>query len=138
LITANLPSGYFRDMQLIKEIYLPVFDEMIEIIKAMHIGTSKLQIRKEILENPLYDCIFTVEKVNEYVLQGKAFRDAYVIVAKQVEEGNFKPDRKMHHTHEGSMGNLCNDKIKEKFDKIFGRFDFESVRQIEKRLLRFE
>jgi argininosuccinate lyase len=134
-ITGNLTSGYFRDLQLIKESYLPVFDEIIEIIKAANLGIEKMIIRKDILENPLYDCIFTVEKVNELVIKGIPFREAYKIVGNEVESGIFKPDKKISHTHEGSIGNLCNEQINSKFNNILKQFDFEKIKQSRRKLI---
>jgi argininosuccinate lyase len=135
-ISGNLTSGYFRDMQMIKQSYLPAFDKVIEIVEAALIGVSNLIIRKDILENPLYDCIFTVEKVNELVIKGIAFRDAYKIVGKEVETNSFKPDKNLAHTHEGSIGNLCNDKIAGKFNSVFLQFDLGKVNQAKRNLLK--
>ena len=135
-ITGNLTSGYFRDMQMIKQSYLPSFDKMLEIIEAAKIGVSNVIIRKDILENPLYDCIFTVEKVNELVIKGIAFREAYKTVGKEVETNTFKPDKNLNHTHEGSIGNLCNDKIAGKFDSVFLQFDQAKVKQVKQDLLK--
>lgn len=137
MLMGNVPLGYFRDLQLIKETYLPLFDQVIEIVEALTLGTGKLKIKKDILENPLYDCIFTVEKVNELVLKGIPFREAYRIVGNEVESGNFIAKKVLSHTHEGSMGNLCNDKIREKFDKIFVQFEADKVRLAKKQLLTF-
>lgn len=137
-ITNNLTSGYFRDLQMIKQSYLPIFDYLIEIVKAATLGVSNLIIKKDILENPLYDCIFTVEKVNELVIKGIPFREAYKIVGKEVETGLFKPDKKINHTHEGSIGNLCNNQIAKKFDFILKQFDIEKVKKAKIDLLKLD
>jgi argininosuccinate lyase len=135
-ITSNLTSGYFRDLQMIKQSYLPIFDYLIEIIEAAHLGISNLIIKKDILENPLYDCIFTVEKVNELVINGVPFREAYKMVGTDVENNTFKPNKQVNHTHEGSIGNLCNDKINNKFKEIFKQFDFAKVEKAKLELLK--
>jgi argininosuccinate lyase len=137
-ITNNLTSGYFRDLQMIKQSYLPIFDYFIEIVKAANLGVSNLIIKKDILENPLYDCIFTVEKVNELVIKGIPFREAYKIVGKDVETGIFKPDKKINHTHEGSIGNLCNNQIAKKFNFILKQFDIEKVKKAKIDLLKLD
>ena len=135
LITSNLTSGYFRDYQLIKEHYLPTFNEIIDIIKAVRLGVENLIINKNILSDSKYDYLFTVEKVNELVLQGIPFREAYQIVGNEVEAGTFIPNKLINHTHEGSIGNLCNKQIEKKFNTIMGEFDIEKVRMAKEKLL---
>jgi len=137
-ITNNLTSGYFRDLQMIKQSYLPIFDYLIEIIEAATLGVSNLIIKKDILENPLYDCIFTVEKVNELVINGVPFREAYKIVGGEVESNTFKPNKNINHTHEGSIGNLCNEQISNKFKEIFKQFDFAKVEKAKNELLKID
>jgi len=134
-ITRNLTSGYFRDFQLIKESYLPVFDEVIEIIKATRLGVENLIINNDILSNSKYDYLFTVEKVNELVLQGIPFREAYQRVGNEVETGTFVPNKKINHTHEGSIGNLCNQQITEKFNAIFKLFNPDKISIAKEKLL---
>jgi len=134
-ITSNLTSGYFRDLQMIKQSYLPIFDYLNEIIQAATLGISNLIIKTDILDNPQYDCIFTVEKVNELVIKGIPFREAYKIVGNQVETNMFKPNKQIAHTHEGSIGNLCTEQIASKYKNVMSEFDFEKVEQSKKLLL---
>lgn len=135
-ILGNLPSGYFRDMQMIKESYLPVFGEIQNIIEIANFMISKVKVNDCILEDPKYKYLFSVEVVNNAVLQGVPFRDAYKLVGKQIAEGNFNPSFEINHTHEGSIGNLCNNQIKEKFNEIFISFNMDKVAQIKDELLK--
>ncbi|MDR1582778.1 MAG: argininosuccinate lyase [Prevotellaceae bacterium] len=114
LVTSNLPSGYHRDFQLLKEIVFPAIDELKNCITMSDYMLHNIRINASITDNPLYDYLFTVEDVNRKVLSGVPFRDAYREIGKQVQEKTYKPNREVHHTHEGSIGNLCNDRIKEK------------------------
>lgn len=134
-ITSNLTSGYFRDYQLIKESYLPIFDEIIDIIKAAKLGVENLAINKDILADSKYDYLFTVEKVNELVFQGIPFREAYRIVGNEVERGTFVPNKQLNHTHEGSIGNLCNKQITNKFNTTLSKFNVEKVIKTKEKLL---
>lgn len=134
-ITSNLTSGYFRDYQLIKESYLLIFDEIIDIIKAAMLGVENLAINKNILGDSKYDYLFTVEKVNELVLQGIPFREAYRVVGNEVESGTFMPNKQINHTHEGSIGNLCNQQISEKFQSTLDKFESYKNQEIKKQLL---
>ena len=118
LITGNLPSGYFRDMQLLKEIFLPMFSEMDSVMDILIFALPGIQIEKDIMENPLYQSAFCVEEVNRLVQEGVPFRDAYRQVGKAVQEGSFHFSGELRHTHEGSIGNLCNNKIEERFKRI--------------------
>ncbi|HBJ76965.1 MAG TPA: argininosuccinate lyase [Porphyromonadaceae bacterium] len=135
LITNNLPSGYFRDMQIIKEIFLPLFEEMHDILSMVGDMVEKLKVNKHILEDKKYLSIFSVEEVNRRVNAGVPFRDAYKQVGLEIEAGNFNPDISIHHTHEGSIGNLCNDKILELKRETLSQFHFEKIEQAEKELL---
>ncbi|NWJ50753.1 MAG: argininosuccinate lyase [Bacteroidetes bacterium] len=135
-ILGNLPSGYFRDMQMIKESYLPVFGEIQNIIEIANFMISKVKVNDCILEDPKYKYLFSVEVVNNAVLQGVPFRDAYKLVGKQIAEGNFNPSFEINHTHEGSIGNLCNNQIKEKFNEIFISFNMDKIAQIKDELLK--
>jgi argininosuccinate lyase len=117
LVTSNLPSGYHRDFQLLKEIVFPAIDELKNCIVMSDYMLRNIRINTSITDNPLYDYLFTVEDVNRKVLSGVPFRDAYREIGRQVQEKTYKPNREVHHTHEGSIGNLCNDKIKEKMDE---------------------
>lgn len=127
LITNNLPSGYFRDMQLIKEVFLPAFAEMKDILTMTTLMMESITVNETILNDPRYDYLFSVETVNSLTLEGVPFRDAYKQVGLSIEEGSFQPDRTVHHTHEGSIGNLCNDKIKAYKDTIIAGFNFQRV-----------
>lgn len=135
LMINNLPSGYFRDMQLIKEIFLPAFDEMNNIISMVGRMLSEVEINENILDDDKYSLIFSVEEVNRLVLSGMPFRDAYKKVGMEIENGNFKPDKTVHHTHEGSIGNLCNDRIELLKQNIIDQFDFDKIENAETKLL---
>jgi len=136
LITNNLPSGYFRDLQIIKEIYLPMFDEMIDCVEMVRNMMEKVSVNKSILEDSKYDLIFSVEEVNRLTLSGVPFRDAYKQVALVIEDGKFKPNKEIQHTHAGSIGNLCNDKIKSLMSSLLTEFPFERVENAEKQLIK--
>lgn len=133
-ITANLPSGYHRDLQLIKESILPAFGEIQACIDMTCLMLKDIRVRENILEEEKYKHIFSVEKVNEMVLTGVPFRDAYKEVGKMIEEGTFDANHDIDHTHEGSIGNLCNDEITENFEKVLSRFDFERKNNAVKKL----
>jgi argininosuccinate lyase len=117
LVSGNLPSGYHRDFQLLKEIVFPAVDELKNCLAMCDYMLRNIRINTSITDNPLYDYLFTVEDVNRKVLSGVPFRDAYREIGRQVQKKRYKPDREIHHTHEGSIGNLCNDKIREKMEK---------------------
>jgi argininosuccinate lyase len=136
-ILANLPSGYFRDMQMIKESFLPAFGEMQTILDIAAFMIKKVNVRKDILSDPKYSYLFSVEAVNEAVLQGVPFRDAYKLVGKQIADGTFNPPVELHHTHEGSIGNLCNKEIALKFQKIFQSFELEKIKAVKNNLISF-
>lgn len=135
-IAGNLPSGYHRDFQQIKESFLPVFDELNTILAIMAYSLDKIQVNKNILEDKKYDYLFSVEVVNEQVLEGIPFREAYVNIGKQIKEGRFKPTRKVSHTHEGSIGNLCNEEISKKMKNVMSGFHFEEVEKAYQNLLK--
>ncbi|MCL4116015.1 UNVERIFIED_CONTAM: hypothetical protein GTU68_044516 [Idotea baltica] len=118
LISGNLPSGYQRDLQLLKEAVLPAIQTLKSCLEMMTFSIENVIVNKAILEDPKYDYLFTVEEVNKLVQDGVAFRDAYKIVGAKVENGEFKPNKKVNHTHEGSIGNLCLVEIKEKMEKV--------------------
>ena len=127
LMTNNLPSGYFRDMQLVKEVFLPAFDQLEEVITMTAYMLDHIKVREDILSDPKYDAIFSVEEVNRLALQGVPFRDAYRQVGTAIENGAFKADHNIHHTHEGSIGNLCNDLIQARMDKLVAAFPFQQI-----------
>jgi argininosuccinate lyase len=127
-ITGNLPSGYFRDMQIIKEIFIPAFDELISCLDIMTLALQRMEVVHNIMDNEMYKYAFSVEEVNRRVLKGVPFRDAYKQVGLEIEAGKFSPDTsRVKHTHEGSIGNLCNDKIREKMNAVMLGFSFGKV-----------
>ncbi len=135
LIMNNLPVGYFRDLQIIKEVFLPAFDELKDCLQMAAYIVNKIEVRKDILDNPMYDPMFSVEEVNRLAAAGMPFRDAYRKVGLDIEAGTFTPDKHIHHTHEGSIGNLCNDKIAALMQRVLDGFGFERVVKAEKALL---
>jgi argininosuccinate lyase len=133
LITTNLPSGYFRDMQLIKEVFIPLFEEMNDCIDIVAYAVENMEVVRDVMDNPLYKLAFTVEEVNHLVSEGVPFRDAYKQVGMAVQRGEFEYHGTLSHTHEGSIGNLCTAEIKEKFDAALASFTFDKVsRAVEK------
>ena len=135
MITNNLPSGYFRDLQLTKEEFLPAFDEMISIIDMVNAMMAQVKVNEHILDDSRYDLMFSVEEVNRLAAAGMPFRDAYKKVGLDIEAGNFTPDKNIHHTHEGSIGNLCNDRIQALMQSLLDGFHFEKVDEAESALL---
>lgn len=135
LIQNNLPCGYFRDLQIIKEVFLPAFDELKDCLNMTAYIINKIEVREDILDNPMYDPIFSVEEVNRLAVEGMPFRDAYKKVGLDIEAGKFTPNKNIHHTHEGSIGNLCNDRIQALMQSILDDFHFEKVDEAEKKLL---
>ncbi len=127
MIMNNLPCGYFRDLQIIKEVFLPSFDELEDCLRMAAYIINKMKVNDHILDNPIYDNMFSVEEVNRLASGGMPFRDAYKKVGLDIEAGKFTPDKNIHHTHEGSIGNLCNDKIEALMRKVIGEFDFNRV-----------
>ena len=136
LIMNNLPVGYFRDLQIIKEVFLPAFDELKDCLQMAAYIINKMEVNKNILDNPIYDPMFSVEEVNKLASAGMPFRDAYKKVGLEIEAGTFEADRNIHHTHEGSIGNLCNDKIQSMMGDILKGFNFERMTDAEKELLK--
>ena len=126
LITNNLPSGYFRDLQLIKENFLPAFDSIIDIINMVDSMLSQVKVNTNIATDPRYKLMYSVEEVNRRVSEGTPFRDSYKQVGIEIEAGNFEPRYDIKHTHEGSIGNLCNDQITKLFNNTLSQFDFET------------
>ncbi|MBQ8655730.1 MAG: argininosuccinate lyase [Prevotella sp.] len=135
LIMNNLPTGYFRDLQIIKEVFLPAFDELRDCLQMTAYIINRMEVRDDILDNPMYDPMFSVEEVNRLAAAGMPFRDAYKKVGLDIEAGTFTPDKHIHHTHEGSIGNLCNDRIAELMDSVLADFHFERVTRAEQKLL---
>ena len=135
LITNNLPSGYFRDLQIIKEVFLPAFGELNDCLEMVAMMMKRVEVKTDILEDPKYDLIFSVEEVNRLAISGMPFRDAYKKVGLDIEAGNFNPVKDINHTHEGSIGNLCNDRIKIYKDSIWEQFNFHAMHEAELNLL---
>ncbi|QZE13645.1 argininosuccinate lyase [Halosquirtibacter laminarini] len=127
LMMNNLPSGYFRDLQLIKEEILPALDEMQECIHIAQYAIDNLTIKDNIIQDPKYRLLFSVEEVNKLVLEGVPFRDAYKKVGLDIQDGKFDTDYNVAHTHEGSIGNLCIDQVKDKMKKVTSQFHFEKL-----------
>ena len=136
LIMNNLPSGYFRDLQIIKEEFLPAFDELKDCLRMAAYIINRMEVNEHILDDKRYDLMFSVEEVNRLAAAGMPFRDAYKKVGLDIEAGRFKPDKNIHHTHEGSIGNLCNDRISALMDTILDGFTFKKAEQAEKNLLK--
>jgi argininosuccinate lyase len=135
LIANNLPSGYFRDLQIIKEVFLPSFNELSDCIEMISLMMQAVKVNESILDDEKYVMIFSVEEVNRLALEGIPFRDAYKQVGLAIEEKRFIPNRHIRHTHEGSIGNLCNEAIVQLKQDIIGSFRFEKVEQALKKLL---
>lgn len=135
MIANNLPSGYFRDLQIIKEIFIPVFEEMKDCIRMTSYIMNEIRVNEHILDDDKYMLIFSVEEVNRLAREGVPFRDAYKQVGLNIEAGNFTHDKQVHHTHEGSIGNLCNEEIDLLMQSVIDGFDFERAEQAEKALL---
>ena len=135
LIMNNLPVGYFRDLQIIKEVFLPAFDELADCLQMAAYIINKIEVNEHILDNPMYDPIFSVEEVNRLAAAGMPFRDAYKKVGLEIEAGTFHADHNIHHTHEGSIGNLCNNEINALMNNVLKGFNFERMTEAEKKLL---
>lgn len=127
LMTTNLPSGYHRDLQLLKENLFPAVSSLNECLEICDFMLHHIEIKENILTDKKYDYLFSVEVVNELVLQGIPFREAYKIVGEQIESGTFKPNYELNHTHEGSIGNLMNEEITNTFEKTLQQFNFSKV-----------
>lgn len=135
LIMNNLPSGYFRDLQIIKELFLPAFGELKECLAMATYIIKRIEVNENILQDSRYDAMFSVEEVNRLAAEGMPFRDAYKKVGLDIEAGTFTPNKKINHTHEGSIGNLCNEQITAIMENIYGSMNFEKVKEAEKALL---
>jgi argininosuccinate lyase len=135
LIMNNLPCGYFRDLQIIKEAFLPAFDELKDCLQMAAYIINKMKVNEHILDNPIYDNMFSVEEVNRLAREGMPFRDAYKKVGLDIEAGNFSPDKNIRHTHEGSIGNLCNDRIEALMQDVVAGFNFERMESAVRELI---
>jgi argininosuccinate lyase len=127
LMTTNLPSGYHRELQLLKELLFPAFTDLKNCLHMAAFMLENITVNTEILNDPKYTYLFSVEEVNRLVLSGTPFRDAYKQVGLAIEEGNFSPDKQVNHTHEGSIGNLGNKHITEAMGKLLTAFNFDKV-----------
>lgn len=136
MIVNNLPSGYFRDLQIIKEVYMPMFDEILDCIGMVKSMMEQITVNENILSDSRYDYIFSVEEVNRLTTEGMPFRDAYRKVGLDIEAGKFTPHKEINHTHEGSIGNLCNDKIAALMNDVLAQFPFDRVNSAEDRLIK--
>lgn len=127
LMTTNLPSGYHRDLQLLKENLFPAFQSLSDCLGITTFMLEHISVKENILDDPKYDYLFSVEVVNNAVLQGIPFREAYRQIGSDIDNGTFQPSKEVHHTHEGSIGNLCNDEISRMFNEVKAGFGFEKV-----------
>jgi len=127
MLTNNLPSGYHRDLQLLKENLFPAMVSLNECLTIADYMLAHIVVKDGILDDPLYDYLFSVEVVNEEVLKGVPFREAYRQIGLDIEEGRFKPSKNLNHSHEGSIGNLCNEQIAAAFDQVLADFGFDRV-----------
>ncbi|MBQ8224006.1 MAG: argininosuccinate lyase [Bacteroides sp.] len=135
MIANNLPSGYFRDLQIIKEVFLPAFQELKDCLRMTSYIIGAIEVNKHILEDDKYLYIFSVEEVNRLAREGMPFRDAYKKVGLDIEAGHFTHNKQVHHTHEGSIGNLCNDAITAQMQHVISGFNFDTMQQAEDALL---
>ena len=136
LISNNLPSGYFRDFQILKKSYFEAFDILIDCIDIANFAIQNIQVNKDLINDEKYDSIFSVEEVNREVLKGASFRDAYKLIGEKIKNKLYKPDKNIKHTHEGSIGNLCNKQIQKKFERIFANFNIKLIKEAEEKLLK--
>lgn len=135
LISNNLPSGYFRDLQIIKEVFLPAFDELKDCLRMVTHMMREVKVNEHILDDDKYSLLFSVEEVNRRVLAGMPFRDAYKQVGLDIEADKFIPSKSVNHTHEGSIGNLCNESITAMMRSVIGSFSFKRMNEAEKKLI---
>ncbi len=134
-VTTNLPSGYHRDMQILKEILMPAFESMNECLGIADFMLNQIKVEKGLLDDKKYDMLFSVENVNELVVNGMPFRDAYKTVGGQIEAGEYVANRSLNYTLEGSIGNLCNDKIEGMMNEIIAQFQFNKTDEAIEKLL---
>ena len=136
LVLSNLPSGYHRDMQLLKEILMPAFDEMLDCLDVAAFMLENMEVKPNLLEESRYDLLFSVERVNELVMQGVPFRDAYRQVSKEIGENTYQAPRELKHTHEGSIGNLNLLEVNQRMSNELARFEFDKVEKAFQNLLK--
>lgn len=135
LIMNNLPSGYFRDLQVIKELFVPAFDELEDCLDMATYIIERITVNEHILNDSRYDAIFSVEEVNKRVVEGVPFRDSYKQVGLEIEAGTFVPNKDIHHTHEGSIGNLCNAEVAQLMANLYDGFGFAATVEAERKLV---
>jgi len=135
LIMNNLPSGYFRDLQIIKEVFLPAFQELRDCLQMTTYIITKIKVNEDILSDSRYDLMFSVEEVNRLATEGMPFRDAYKKVGLDIEAGKFIPCKEVHHTHEGSIGNLCTAQIAALMNEVWKGFNFQKMEDAERKLV---
>jgi len=135
LMVNNLPSGYFRDLQLVKEVFIPAFAELNDCLDIANFAIANLEVNQSILDDERYKYMYSVEEVNRRVLSGVPFRDAYREVGEEINRGEFQPDMAVNHTHEGSIGNLCLNEIDQKMEEVLKGFSFEKVELAFQKLL---
>lgn len=135
MLTTNLPSGYHRDLQLLKENLFPAIQSLNECLEIAEFMLQHITVKNDILNDPKYDYLFSVEVVNNEVLKGVPFREAYRQIGLAIEEGRFQPSKEIHHTHEGSIGNLCNTQIQQLYKEALAGFGFEKVHQAIQKLI---
>jgi argininosuccinate lyase len=136
LLTTNLPSGYHRDMQLLKEKLFPAIQSLKDCLRMTHLMLSNVKIKENILQDEKYKFLFSVEEVNRLVLSGIPFRDAYKKIGLDIEQNNYNPSTDVNHTHEGSIGNLNNDQIQRMMNEVLAKFGFEKTKQAVQALLK--
>ncbi|MDR2912866.1 MAG: argininosuccinate lyase [Alistipes sp.] len=136
MLTTNLPLGYHRDLQLLKEVLFPALQDTKRVLEMADYMLAHIGVNSDILDDPRYSYLFSVESVNALVLAGVPFRDAYRTVGAEIENGSYKPEKQVHHTHTGSIGNLANDRIAELMSQTLKQFDFEKVEAAEAALCR--
>jgi argininosuccinate lyase len=135
LIMNNLPVGYFRDLQIIKELFLPAFEALNDCLQMATYIIKRIEASHDILSDSRYDAMFSVEEVNRLAAEGMPFRDEYKKVGLEIEAGTFTPNKDVHHTHEGSIGNLCNKEITALMESIYGGMEFDKATEAERALL---
>lgn len=136
LLLTNMTTGYHRDMQLLKEAIFPGIDTLLDCLRMTTYMLKEIKVKSNILHDPFYKHLFSVEVVNQLVIEGMPFRDAYKKIGMDIESGNFTPDQNnVSHTHEGSIGNLCNENISDKMNKVLGQFSFDKTDVQIKKLL---
>lgn len=136
LLLTNMTTGYHRDMQLLKEAIFPGMETLLDCLRMTTYMLKEIKVKRNILQDPFYKHLFSVEVVNQLVIEGMPFRDAYKKIGMDIESGDFTPDQNnVSHTHEGSIGNLCNENISDKMNKVLGQFSFEKTDEQIKKLL---